>query len=130
MLLFLQPARDEVAALPLDGVVDERILHRAAALDGLGVEPGPEEGEVSDVAVIFAPSPAPLGKLLRLDDHLGELSDGPAGFVAQSINRVEMDEAAQKRGEVIGEGRVGHAEMGEEGVVRQPPENTPERMAV
>ena len=100
------------------------------AIDRLRIKAGPEEREVANVAVVFAPHPAAGRQMLGFDHHLGEFGDRFARLVPQAIDRVEMNEAGEEGGKVIGQRRVGHAEVGEEGVFRQPREHPSKRMPV
>ena len=95
VLLFFEPAGDEVTAFALGGVADQSVLARvpAVAINCLGIEASPEEGEVADMAKVFAPC-SPAGReMLGLNDHLGQLGDRFPGFIPKAIDRIEMEEA-------------------------------------
>ena len=101
---------------------------RPDALQGLGVDAGPEQGEVADVPVVLAAGPAAGGQLPGLQHHVHQLGQRPAVGAAQPVDGVGVDEPGEEGGEVVDQGRVGDAQAGEEGVLGQPGEQPPQRV--
>ena len=111
------------ARLPC-AVIDHVIL--ALALqpgERFGIDPGPEEREIADVAVDLALRRADAQ--LGLGQHVRHFVQPPAGRMAELVDGFHLDEPGQHVGHVVDQRRIGHTEPRLERVLGQPFEELP-----
>ncbi len=80
------------------------------------------------MAIVFPAGAAPGGQVFRFEHHVHDFGERATVFRTKAMDRVEVDETREQRRKVVDEGRVGNAEMGEESVLGQPREQSPQRV--
>lgn len=104
---------DEVGFLALFEVAHEGIFPKrgSAGPDRLGIDAGPEEGEVADVAENLSAFFSTMFRPFRLDQHGRDFLKAALGSVLDGVDRISMNEPGQQFGEIIHESRVGEAQF-------------------